>query len=91
MNNSTTRNIRNKTIDVPDFHSSRKNAHARSNLSQINSATRRIGSKKHSLQQPINTVLQSPHAVREKPTLLVENSEAQLAGLDNGNFILPSI
>jgi len=56
LNNSTTRNIRNKTIDVPDFHSSRKNVHARSNLSQINSATRRVGQKKNSLQ-PNNTNL----------------------------------
>ena len=38
LNNSTTRNIRNKTIDVPhlslaqDFRSAKKTLHARSNL-----------------------------------------------------------
>lgn len=93
MNNSTTRNIRNKTIDVPDLHSARKHVHARSNLGQINSATRRIGQKKGSLppNNINNTVLQSPGQMSSKPTLLVENSEAQLAGVDNGNFTLPLI
>ena len=35
MNNSTTRNIHNKTIDVTEFQNSRKNSLARSNLSQF--------------------------------------------------------
>ena len=62
MNNSTTRNIRNKTIDVPDLHSARKHQHARSNLGQIGSASRRHGQKKGSLpnNNHNNTVLQSP-------------------------------
>ena len=49
VNNSTTRNIRNKTIDVPslvgsDFFSAKKTGNTRSNLGgKINSATRRVG------------------------------------------------
>jgi len=57
LNNSTTRNIRNRTIDVPELHSAKKNAHARSNLGQINSATRRHGHKKGSLPHNSNVVL----------------------------------
>jgi len=53
VNNSTTRNIRNKTIDVPvlgsEFRTAKK-INARSNLGQIQSATRRQhGLKKGSL------------------------------------------
>lgn len=60
MNVSTTRNIRNKTIDVPSIHGTSdfrtaKKGHARSNLGQINSATRRgVGQKKGSLPHASN-------------------------------------
>ena len=75
-NASTTRNIRNRTIDVPQVSSelhngNKKNKHY-SNLSKIQSA-RKAGSKKVSL--PNALIGQDTHGgMSSKPTLLVENS-----------------
>ena len=88
-----TRNIRNRTIDVPHVsselhHGSKKNNHY-SNLSKIQSA-RKAGSKKVSL--PNAVIAQDTPGMSSKPTLLVENSEDQLAGIDHHHDIsLPRI
>ena len=87
LNNNTTRNIRNKTIDVPNlmgnndssFMSVKKSSvKGRSTLGNIHATEkRRIGAKKGSLPAPQVLGLASPiHS--SKPTLFVENSEAQL-------------
>ena len=97
LNVSTTRNIRNKTIDVPnlmggqDFLTAKKQGiHGRSTLGNIHSsATRKIGAKKGSLPAPQVLQLASPKS--SKPTLFVENSEAQLQHIDHGNVSLPQI
>ena len=81
-NDSTTRNLRNRTIDVPGISSELakgKGAHY-SNLSKIKSA-RKAGLKKVSLPHGGNLNPDSPD--NSKPTLLVENSEEQLAGVHN--------
>ena len=90
-NASTTRNIRNRTIDVPhissDLHQKKGNNHY-SNLSKIQSA-RKAGGKKVSLP---NAMIQDTPGMSSKPTLLVENSEDQLVGIENQHDIsLPRI
>ena len=83
-NASTARNMRNRTIDVPQVSSDlnkKKNNHF-SNLSKIQSARKAgIGMKKVSL--PNGIIGQDTPGMSSKPTLFVENSEDQLAGLDH--------
>ena len=69
MNNNTTRNIRNRTID-PNLH----DGNYRSNLS---GSVSKVGAKKLSLQHA-NLLMSSDKKTMgsSKPTLLVENSEA---------------
>ena len=96
MNVSTTRNIRNKTIDVPSmigsesFRTGKKpKIHTRSNLGQVGSA-RRAGVKKGSVPHASNQVLNSPG--KGKPgKLFVDDSEAQIFDKNNGNLSLPMI
>ena len=90
-NANTTRNIRNRTIDVPhvssDLH--KKPGNYYSNLSKIKSA-RKAGNKKQSL--PNVGIQDTPGGVSSKPTLLVENSEEQLIGIDGHHEVsLPRI
>ena len=92
---STTRNIRNKTIDVPSmigseqFRTSRKpKIYTRSNLGQVASA-RRAGLKKGSVPHASNQVLNSPGRV-QPGKLFVDSSEAQIFD-NNGNLSMPMI
>lgn len=94
-NSSTTRNIRNNTIDIPGvqsggdiFRTAKKSVQMRG--AQINSATRKFGTKRASLPQPQN-IFSSPNLHVHKIGKFVEDSEAQLAGIDNGNINLPMI
>ena len=91
-NNNTTRNIRNKTIDIPgnvgaEFHSPKKQGHARSNMGKLGSARYHVGQKKHSLPQSSN-ILNSPTQESSKPTLFVDNSDMNLNSQDHGNRTL---
>ena len=91
-NANTTRNIRNRTIDVPhiasDLHT-KKPGNYYSNLSKIKSA-REAGNKKSSL--PNVPIQDTPGGISSKPTLLVENSEEQLIGIDGHHEVsLPRI
>ena len=105
MKNNTSRNIRNKTIDVPSLASDYKTPRkgfgnqqplARSNLGQIQSATRRgVGAKKGSLQHQGNlfSSVNSPIAGSNRQ-LFVEGSMDQLLadhGNQRGNISLPQI
>jgi len=77
--NSTTRNIRNRTIDVSmhgssEFQTAKKSS--RSNLSKTK-VIRAPGQKKGSVQHTTNQeMLQIANQVSSKPTLFVESSEA---------------
>ena len=88
---STTRNSRNKTIDVPymtpDLRTTNKSNHF-SNLTKAQSA-RKTGAKKLSLQH--NAYNQDTPG-GSKPTLRVDHSEAVLSGIKGDhNLSLPKI
>ena len=88
-NDATTRNLRNRTIDVPYMASElkgKKNSNHYLNVTKVQS-TRRAGSKKFSLPNAFHQ--DTSGGMSSKPTLNVENSEVQLAGLNDAS--LPKI